>query len=142
MGRGSRSPEPFNANPDTGRLAYRNPEFDPMEDGRPVLAFGQFWEDDEERAAYERAAQSIQPDLHFHAMRDDEARADAANKRGGGRPWIGMARLCEEITQMAQGLRPGFVRGPGMPIRGWSQKQWRERQWTVKKAGGHAHYEE
>lgn len=134
MGRGKA--EPFNANPDSGRLAYRNPEFDPMDDGRPVLAFGQFWEDAEECAAFERAAREIQPEAHWRAPQGDDG------PRAGQRTWLGMARLCEEITQLAQGLRPGFVRGPGMPIRGWSQKQWRERAWHVKKAGGHAHYEE
>jgi len=47
----------FNANPDTGKLGYRNPEFDYMPDERPVLVYPyQFWKDEDERQRYELAA--------------------------------------------------------------------------------------
>lgn len=50
----------FNSNPDTGRLAYRNPEFEPYPDDRPVMVWPHpFWKDEEERLRYERAAQHM-----------------------------------------------------------------------------------
>lgn len=52
-----RKREPFNSNPDTGKLGYRNPEFEPYPDERPVLLDRYpFWKDEEERERYERAA--------------------------------------------------------------------------------------
>lgn len=132
MGRGSR--EPFNANPDSGRTGFRDPELDPMEDGRPVLVRAQFWDSEEQRLAYERAAREIQPAAHFFAPKGDDA------PRAGQRTWLGMQRLCEEIAQMAEGLTGGRIKR--MPRRGISQREWQERAWQVKKAGGHSHFEE
>ena len=60
------SGQPFNAEPDTGRLAYRT-EYEPV-DERPMLVMRfPFWEDDLERMTYEDAVEA-------NPIRDDEYR--------------------------------------------------------------------
>ena len=51
-----RQRQPFNANPDTGRMAFRY-EWEPMDD-RPTVVYREaFWKDEAERVRYERAVQ-------------------------------------------------------------------------------------
>lgn len=76
----------FNANPDTGRLAYRNPEFDPMPDDRPTLVFrDQFWKDEDERLRYERAVK-LCPLREYGHMKFDEYLAEVVKVAIGLRP--------------------------------------------------------
>lgn len=108
---------PFNQRTDSGRLGFRDPEIDTFEDGRPVLIRSQFWENEAERLTYEAVVQK--------------------NPRSAGEgPLAYLERLSAAVTGVYQAA------GQKMPRRGMSQRQWRERAWEVKKAGGHAHYVE
>jgi hypothetical protein len=79
--------------PDTGKLAYRNPEFEPYPDERPVIYDRfPFWRDEDERIRYERAAKHMPVSQYGHLT-----------------AWQYMAAIAE----VANGLKPG---GPkGMP---------------------------
>ena len=115
MARRNADPVPFNAQPDSGRLGFRDPAVDGFDDGRPVIVWRQLWASEEERLAYERAAREIQPDAHWRAPKNDEG------KRDGQRTWLGMQRLLDEIVQMADGLTGGRLKE--FP-RGKSHAEW------------------
>jgi len=53
---GRNRPEPFNTNPDTGRMGYRT-EFD-RPDERPLVLNSEFWVDETERMTYEAAVET------------------------------------------------------------------------------------
>lgn len=107
---------PFNQRTDSGRMGFRDPEIDRFEDERPVLIRSQFWETEAERLTYEAVVQK--------------------NPRGAGEgPLTYLERVSAAVTGVYQAA------GQKMPRRGLSQREWRERQWTVKKSGM-AHYEE
>lgn len=81
--------QPFNANPDTGRIAYRNPEFDYIPDERPVIYHPYpFWKDEEERLRYERAVKMAPPSQYGNLTLDE---------------YLG------EIVKLAEGIKPGPV---------------------------------
>jgi hypothetical protein len=105
---------PFNAQ-DSGRLGFRYPE-EPV-DERPVLVWGRFWTSEAERHTYETAVEK-------HPRRPTEGALSYA------------ARISAVVTGAYQQA------GLAMPRRGMSQREWSARQWEVKKAGGHAHFEE
>lgn len=108
---------PFNQRTDTGRMGFRDPDIEPMEDGRPVLMRSQFWTSEAERFLY-------------------EATVEKHPRKPGEGPMTYMERLSAAVTGAYKAA------GQPMPRRGLSQRQWAERAWEVKKAGGHAHYEE
>jgi len=94
---GGRQREPFNAAPDTGKLAYRNPEFDPYPDERPTIYWPHpFWKDEDERLRYERAVHAAPPSQY---------------------PSLTLDGYLSEIVKLATGIRP--QPGPrAMPKRG------------------------
>ena len=114
---GRNKPEPFNQRTDSGRMGFRDPDIEPLEDGRPVLVRSQFWTSEAERHIYEAAVQK-------HPRKPAEG------------PMAYAARISAVVTGAYKAA------GQSMPRRGMSQRQWQERAWQVKKAGGHAHYTE
>ena len=79
-----------NANPDSGKNAYRNPEYEPYPDGRPSLLNKlPFWADEDERLRYERAAQSM-----------------PVSQYGNLTAYQYLAAICE----VANGLKPAGVK--------------------------------
>lgn len=80
-----RQRQPFNANPDTGRMAFRHEWEQP--DERPCVVYPHpFWKDEAERLRYERAVKLAPPSQYPH-MKLDEYLA--------------------EIVKLAEGIKPG-----------------------------------
>ena len=122
MARGEDRP----AKPDTGRPAYHEAGEEWRDDKHVVLTFagrrvdcGQaririvhpFWRDDAERQAYERAVREIRPWEHFFARRDWKPE-DKGQREIGGKVWLGMAALCQEIATLAEGFQGGLAKMP------------------------------
>ncbi len=109
-GRSRGDGQAFNANPDTGRKGYRM-EWE-VPDERPEIVYPYpFWGDEEDRESYERATHEIRPDLIYEGQQQWDPE-DKAQREAAGRVFLGMAKLCEEITELATGLRAGL---PSMP---------------------------
>lgn len=81
-----------------------------------------FWRDDAERQAYERATREVCPWEHFFARRDWKPEGKGQSELGG-KVWLGMAPLCQEIATLAEGFQGGI---PKMP-RPMSQRERDER---------------
>lgn len=82
--------QPFNANPDTGRMGFRDPEKDPYPDERPTLVYRYpFWQDMEEELRYEKAVAAC-PVKEYGHLRFDEYLA--------------------EVVKLAEGMRPGGIK--------------------------------
>lgn len=97
------------------RNGFRDPE-DPQ-DERPPRRGSQFWTNESERLIYEAAVQKYP-------------------RNPGEGPMAYAARIGAAVTGAYKSA------GQTMPRRGMSQREWREKAWQVKKAGGHAHFEE
>lgn len=97
-----------------GRLRYgfRLPEEPPEgpNDSRPVLVWQPFWRSEGERLTYETAVQK-------NPKRPDEG------------PMAYASRIASIVTGAYQQA------GLEMPRRGMSQKEWRDRQWQIKREG-------
>lgn len=127
MGRGD-SAVPFNQRRDDGPRGYRT-EDEPIDD-RPLLLQTQFWASEEEREAYERAVQEIQPDRRFHAPRPAADASREERARFAGEAWMGMGELCREIATLAEGFCPR--RNVRRMPRRMGQREWSARQTDAK----------
>ncbi len=122
MGRG----EDGSARPDTGRPAYHEAGEEWQDEKHVVLIFAgrridcdqaririvhSFWRDDAERQAYEHAVRQIRPWEHFFARRDWNPK-DEDQRELGGKVWLGMAALCQEIATLADGFQGGIPKMP------------------------------
>jgi len=128
------APRPFNQRSDIGPNGYRT-EHDPI-DERPLLCWRPFWRDDAEREAYERAAEGVAPLRWWvgHQPRpipgETEPQRREREKRTAGIVYLGMARVCQEIASLAEGLRlqPRLTM-PHAP----GNRAWEERRWDLKR---------
>ena len=99
-----RQRQPFNANPDTGKLGYRNPEFEPYPDERPVIYWPHsFWKDEEERERYERSAKLCPVSASGSLTLDQYLAA---------------------IVELAEGIRPRAESVKSMPTASVGTKPW------------------
>ncbi len=95
---------PFNADPDSGRMGFRH-DWE-QRDGRPCIIYTDpFWENEGERLAYERAVRAIRPEEVYHGQTTWDP-ASKTQKLEAGKVFVGMAKLCEEIAELAASMRP------------------------------------